>query len=302
MNGYDCAPHEHILEMLQIMAQCSSLNPPVLETYTTAYSLIERRQFADMIELANHILFLAQMQTQVTLAGKVQVVLENWVLQGDPMPNQFIYETAELFASIGYRFRVVQCTTREQAFDQLVAATNNRLLEDMANPIDVALSGSRIHRDYTSFTPWAMNSYEGNFHNSGRPQQQRPPNYGTDAKVGLNCLGCPSCKFSTKVKKDLLKREAQHWDPRPCICARLNQRTMARQLDTMICHCGGLTFDENARMLRNWKDEQTRPLIQRFGTSETMPTFTNSTAIQMQRDVTLPNMEQYLNINSQGWH
>jgi hypothetical protein len=54
-------------------------------------------------------------------------------------------------------------------------------------------------------------------------------------------------------------------------------------------------------MLRDWEDEQTRHQIQRFGMSETMPTFINTTAIQMQRDVTLPNMEQYLNINSQGW-
>ena len=97
------------------MTQCTSLNPPVLETYTTAYSLIERRQFSNMTELTNHILFLAQMQTQVDLAGQVQGVLESWVLRGEPMPNQFIYETAGLFGAIGYRFRVVQWTTREQA-------------------------------------------------------------------------------------------------------------------------------------------------------------------------------------------
>jgi hypothetical protein len=158
MNNYDCGPHEHILEMFQIMKQCTSLNPPVLETYTTAYSLIERRQFTDMIELANHILFLAQMQTQVDLAGQVQAGLESWVLRGDPMPNQLIYETAELFASVGHRFRVVQWTSREQAFDELVSATNNRSLEEETNPIDVVLSGFRIHQDYTSFTPWAMNT------------------------------------------------------------------------------------------------------------------------------------------------
>jgi hypothetical protein len=58
------------------MTQCSSLNPPVLETYTFAYSLIERCQFIDMIELANHILFLAQMQTQSKLAGQVHAILE----------------------------------------------------------------------------------------------------------------------------------------------------------------------------------------------------------------------------------
>lgn len=59
MNGQDLAPHEHILEMFRFMTQFTALDPPVLETYTSTYSLIERRQFTDMIELANHILFLA---------------------------------------------------------------------------------------------------------------------------------------------------------------------------------------------------------------------------------------------------
>jgi hypothetical protein len=238
MNNYDCGPHEHILEMFQIMRQCSSLNPPVLEAYTTAYSLIERRQFTDIIELANHILFLAQMQTQVNLAGKVHAVLENWVLRGDPMPNQLTYETAELFASVGYRSRVVQWTTRVQAFDQLVSATNNKFPEDVANLVDVVLSGSRIQQGYNSFTPWAMNSYEGNFHDSNMPQQQQSRFsfvYGADTKVDLNCLGCSSCNFCTKVKKDMLKHEAQHWDPRSCICGRL---VMTAALDPKICQCG----------------------------------------------------------------
>jgi hypothetical protein len=61
MNNQAIAFHEHILEMSRFMTQCTSLNPPVLETYTSVYSLIERRQFTDMIELVNHILFLAQM-------------------------------------------------------------------------------------------------------------------------------------------------------------------------------------------------------------------------------------------------
>jgi hypothetical protein len=65
------------------------------------------------------------------------------------MPNQFIYETTELFNSIGYRFRVVQWTTREQAFDQLVSASNRRSLEDVAKPVDVFLSGFRIQQGYT---------------------------------------------------------------------------------------------------------------------------------------------------------
>jgi hypothetical protein len=52
----------------------------------------------------------------------------------------------------------VQWTSREQAFDELVSATNNRSLEEETNPIDVVLSGFRIHQDYTSFTPWAMNT------------------------------------------------------------------------------------------------------------------------------------------------
>ncbi|KAI4732789.1 hypothetical protein E4T50_16647 [Aureobasidium sp. EXF-12298] len=287
------AHHEHILEMFQFMTQCTALNPPVLETYTSSYSLIERRQFADMIELANHILFLARIQTHADLAGQVQSVLESWVLRGEPMPNQLIYETAELFASIGYRFRV------------LVSTANNATLEDVANPSDVILSGSRIQQDYTLFTPWAMDSYEGQYHDSNVPQQQqsrRTSVYRIDPKVDLNCVGCPSCNFCTKVRKDILKHEAQHWESIPCICSRLNQRAMAVTLDTKLCQCGRLTIDENARILRNWEDEQTGHLIQRFGTSETMPTFTNTTAIQMQHDMTDPNMGQYLNINSQGWH
>lgn len=55
-------------------------------------------------------------------------------------------------------------------------------------------------------------------------------------------------------------------------------------------------------MLRNWADERTGRLIHKFGMSETMPTFANVTAIQMQRDVIVPKMEQYLNINSGGWN
>jgi hypothetical protein len=305
MNGHSLAHHEHILEMFRCMTQCTALNPPVLETYTPAYSLIERRQFTDMIELANHILFLAQMQTQVDLAGQVQSVLESWVLRGDPMPNQFIYETASLFASVGYRFRVVQWTTRDQAFDQLVGATNDSTLENVANPSDIVLSGSCIQQHYTSFTPWAMNSYEGQYHDANLPQQhqtRRTSVYKADPKADLNCVGCPSCNFCTKVRKDMLKHEAQHWESPPCICSRLNQRAMAATLDTKLCQCGRLTIDENARMLRNWEDEQTGHLVQRFGTSETMPTFINTTAIQMQRDMTDPNMEQYLNINFQSWH
>jgi hypothetical protein len=125
-----------------------------------------------------------------------------------------------------------------------------------------------------------MNSYRGSFHDSNMPQQQQQQQQGhltsvyrADTKVDFNCLGCPSCNFCTKVRRDMLKHEAQHWDPRSCICARLNQRAMAAALDTKICPCGRLTFDENARMLRNWEDEQTRPPIQRFGMSETMPTY-----------------------------
>jgi hypothetical protein len=77
---------------------------------------------------------------------------------------------------------------------------------------------------------------------------------------------------------------------------------MAAALDTKVCQCSRLTIDEDARMLRNWEDEQTRPLIQRFGRSMTMPTFTNTTAIQKQCNLTVPNMEHCLNINSQRWH
>jgi hypothetical protein len=283
MNDQAVASHEHILEMSRFMTQCTSLNPPVLETCTPAYSLIERRQFTDMVELANHILFLAQMQTQLDLAGQVQAVLEKWVLQGDPMPIQFIYDTADLFASIGYRFRVVQWTTREQAFDQLLSASKTSNSEHPANPWDVVLSGSRIHQACTSFTPWAMNNLEGQYHDSNVPQQKLPGHYvyRTDSKIDFNCIGCPSCDFCTKVKKDMLKHEQQHWDPVPCICARQNQRLMAVQLDTRTCQCGKIIIDERARMLRSWEDEETGQLIRKAGMTDTMPMFTNTTAIQM---------------------
>jgi hypothetical protein len=148
MDNYDCAPHENILEMFLFMTKYTSLNPPVLGTYTTAYSLIERRQFTDMIELANHILFLAQMQTQVDLPVKFKQSLGTVSCEAIPY---------------GYRFRVVQWTTREQAFDQLASDTNNPAFRNAANPSDIILSGSRIQQGYTSCTPWAMNSYEGNF-------------------------------------------------------------------------------------------------------------------------------------------
>lgn len=285
------------------MTRYTALNPPVLETYSTSYSLIERRQFTDMIQLANHILFLAQMQTLPDLAGQVQKVLENWVLRGDPMPNQFIYKTAELFANIGYRFSVVQWTTREQAFDQLIYAANNRAAETAS---DIIFEGSRIEQDYTSFTPWAMNSYKGQYHASNLPPQQsprRPSIYKKELKIDLDCIGCPTCNFCTKVKKDMLKHEAQHWDDDcPCVYAYLDEKVMAKEIDTKVCHCDRLAIDENARMLRNWADERTGRLIHKFGMSETMPTFANVTAIQMQRDVIVPKMEQYLNINSVGWN
>ncbi|KAG9664561.1 hypothetical protein KCU95_g10817, partial [Aureobasidium melanogenum] len=304
MTNYDCATHEHILEMTRFMTQCTALNPPVLETYSTSCSLIERRQFTDLIQLANHILFLAQMQTQLDLAGQVQSILESWILRGDPMPNQFIYETAELFASTGYRFRVVQWTTREQAFDQLVSTTNNTASRDTETASDVIFDGSRIQQDYTSFTPWAMNSYEGQYHDSNMPLQQsprKPSIYKKDPKIDLDCIGCPTCNFCTKVKKDMLKHEAQHWDdPHPCICAHLDQKAMTKEIDTRKCHCGRLAVNENARMLRNWADERTGQLVHKFGMSETMPTFANVTAIQMQRDVSVPGMVQHLNINSGG--
>ncbi|KAI4854627.1 hypothetical protein E4T44_00033 [Aureobasidium sp. EXF-8845] len=266
--------------MSRFMTQCTSLNPPVLETSTSVYSLIERRQFTDMIELANHILFLAQMQTRVELAGQILAVLERWILRGDLMPNQFIYETADLFASVGYRFHVVQWTTREQAFDQLLSASNSSDPDHPADPRDVVLGGSRIHQAYTSFTPGAMNNREGKYHDSNVPQQQLPRHfvYKSDPKIDFNCIGCPSCDFCTKVKKDMLKHEQQHWDPVPCICARQNQKLMAAQLDTRTCQCGRLIIDEGARM------------------TEAMPMFTHTTAIQLQRDH--PNMGDYLNINS----
>jgi hypothetical protein len=101
-----------------------------------------------MIELANHILFLAQMQTQVDLPVKFKQSLGTVSCEAIPY---------------GYRFRVVQWTTREQAFDQLASDTNNPAFGNAANPSDIVLSGSRIQQGYTSCTPWAMNSYEGNF-------------------------------------------------------------------------------------------------------------------------------------------
>ena len=98
----------------------------------------------------------------------------------------------------------------------------------------------------------------------------------------------------------MFKHESQHWESTPCLCAHTNQRLIAH-LDTKVCHCGRLAIDQNARMLRNWADEETGQLIQRFGKSEAMPTFTNTTAIQMQHVMTDLNMEQYLKINSQRW-
>jgi hypothetical protein len=293
MNGHDLSAHEHILDMFQFMTQSTSLNPPVLETYTSVYSLIERRQSTDMIDLAKHILFLAQMQTQADLAGQVQAVREKWVLQGNPMPEQFIYEITELFASIGYRFRVVQWTAREQAFNQLVSASNTSGLEAPLNPWDIVLSGFRIEQNYTSFTPWPMNSHGGQYHDFNMPQQQPLCHslYRTDLKIEFNCIGCPSCDFCTKDKKDILKHESHHCDPVPCTCARQNHRFMAMQLDTMTCHCGRLATDGNARMLRSWEDEETGQSIRRFGNSEVMPVFADTTAIQMWRDVTHSNME-----------
>ncbi|KAH0062585.1 hypothetical protein KCU72_g7, partial [Aureobasidium melanogenum] len=62
---------------------------------------------------------------------------------------------------------------------------------------------------------------------------------------------------------------------------------MAAEIDTKVCHCGRLAANENARMLRNWADERTGYLVHKFGMSETMPTFANVTAIQMQRDLEL---------------
>ncbi|KAG9700548.1 hypothetical protein KCU95_g721, partial [Aureobasidium melanogenum] len=305
MSNYNFATNELILEMTQFMTQCTALNPPVLETYSTFYSLIERRQFTDMIQLANHILFLAQMQTLPDLAGQVQKVLESWVLRGDPMPNQFIHKTAELFAAIGYRFRVVQWTTREQAFDRLISAANTTP-SDEETASDIIFDGSRIQQDYTSFTPWAMNSYKGQYHASNPPPQQSPRRvsiYKREPKIDLDCIGCPTCNFCTKVKKDMLKHEALHWDDAySCVCAYLDEEVMAKEIDTKVCHCGRLAINENARLLRNWADERTGHLVHKFGMSETMPTFANVTAIQMQRDVIVPKIEQYLNFNSEAWN
>ncbi|KAG9799336.1 hypothetical protein KCU96_g7, partial [Aureobasidium melanogenum] len=240
--------------MTQFMTQCTALNPPVLETYSTSYSLIERRQFTDMIQLANHILFLGQMQTQPDLAGQVQSIIENWVLRGDPMPNQFIYETAELFASVGYRFRV-RCRNCLRCYLRRLSHSTRLYL----------------------------------IHTLGNEQLRRPSIYKKEPKTDLDCIGCPTCNFCTKVKKDMLKHEAQHWDdPHPCICAQLDPKVMAKEIDTKVCHCGRLAIDEN-------------DVFHKFGMSETMPTFANVTAIQMQRDVIVPKMEQYLNINSGGW-
>jgi hypothetical protein len=229
-------------------------------------------------------------------------VLERWILRGDLMPNQFIYETTDLFASVGYRFRVVQWTTREQAFDQLLSASDSSDPEHPVNPWDIALSGSRIQHAYTSFTPWEMNNHEGQYHDSKVPQQQLPRHvvYRADPKIDFNCIGCPSCDFCTKVKKDMLKHEQQHWDPVTCICARQNLRLMAVQLDTRTCQCGRLAIDEKARLLRSWEDGETEQLIRKAGMTDTIPMFTNTTAIQLQRDH--PNMGDYLSINSQTWH
>ncbi|KAI4716844.1 hypothetical protein E4T48_06970 [Aureobasidium sp. EXF-10727] len=194
------AAHEHILEMSQFMAQCTALNPPVLETYSSSSSLIERRQFTDMIQLANHILLFTRQLGCLHLSVTV-------------------------FALCNGR--------RERAFDALVSAAN-RNPEDY---MDTILDGSRIHEAYTCFIPWAMAGSSSSYHDINNPPQLSPRRvsvYKTELKADLVCIGCPSCSFCTKVKRDMLAHETLHWDPRPCNCSQSNQKTLAAGIDTMM--------------------------------------------------------------------
>jgi len=54
-------------------------------------------------------------------------------------------------------------------------------------------------------------------------------------------------------------------------------------------------------MIRNWKDAETGHLVRKFGKVDEMKTFANTTAIQMQRDVTVPDMGRHLDLNTKKW-
>ncbi|THZ82421.1 hypothetical protein D6C84_05807 [Aureobasidium pullulans] len=296
--------HENVLEMFEFLTASTSLNPPCLETYNaSSYELLERRQFTDMIQLVNHLLFVARMQHNDQFAAAVAGILESWVLRGDPMPNSFINESADLFATIGYRFRVMQWSVSQQAVQDMIAATRNLTLDDVDHPLELTMDGARIREDYHSFTPWAMTAYPGIFHDSSVPEQYVPTlnPYKTKIKPDHICIGFP-CNFCTKVQKDFLAHESKHWEPQPCICAQLDQEIIGKELDKKICpQCGRLCIDENRRMIGNWKDAETGHLVRKFGKVDEMKTFANTTAIQMQRDVTVPDMGRHLDLNTKKW-
>ncbi|KAI5199442.1 hypothetical protein E4T39_06253 [Aureobasidium subglaciale] len=310
---YAPASHAHILEMFISMQEATSSTPPVLETYeASSYTLLERRQFTDMVQLANHLLFIAQLQTDYNLASQVQNVIDNWTVRGEPSPEQFIYETADLFASVGYRFRVVQWQTKEQAFDVLATANTDVDMENADNALDAVFDGIRIADVYRSFIPWTINSYAGEFHTTNNPEVYVPKAsvYRNPVKPDYNCVGIPNCSFCTKVLKDLLRHDAGHWDPRPCVCANTTPERRKdlekEQIDTMVCNfCGSLATDEDARMRRSWEHPESGHCIHnayKSGKSEMeMATFANNTAIQMQRDITMPDMTEQLTIGSKTW-
>jgi hypothetical protein len=271
------AAHNHILEMFKYMTDMTALNPPVLETYeASSCSLIERRQFDDMMQLANHILFLAQMQTQADMSIEVQRSIENWVLCGNPLPNIFIHETANLFASVGYRFRVMQWESSQYVCNEFPT------INEQADPMEDVLDGTRIYQDYRCFAPWST-ALHNNFHAMDTPPQHPPPQksvYKQPLKPDFDCVGFASCNFCTKDKNYFYQHEASHWDGE-----YTSQSALA----------------ENARMLADWRDQETGSLINKYGKDIVRPTFANTTAIQMQRDLKLPDMIAQLSLNSCDW-
>ncbi|KAI5271628.1 hypothetical protein E4T47_05089 [Aureobasidium subglaciale] len=297
---YAPASHTNIQEMSMSMQEITSSNSPVLETYEAfSYTLIERRQFTDML------------QNYHGLAGQVQNVIDNWTIRGDPSPDQFIYETADVFASFGYRFRVVQWQTREQASNVLAAAGIDVAMEDVDNVFDAIFDGTRITDGctYRSFIPWTVNSYAGEFHTINNPQSYilKASVYKKTVKPDHNCVGVPNCSFCTKILKDILGHDAGHWDPRPCVCAGITSQRRkeleGQQIDTMFCKiCGTLAIDKDARMRRSWEHFETGYCLHKFGKSVgEMATFANVSAVQMQRDITMPDMTEQLTIGSKTW-
>lgn len=270
---HTCPSHDHILEMCKYLADLTSHNPPVLETYeATSYTLIERRQFTNMVDLCQHVLFLASMQNQPPITDYVQRALEAWVLRGDPMPNQFIYETADMFASFGYRFRVTQRQISQIACEMMLDSAANRTIADVESPWDLLFSGVRIHEDYRLFTPWTLMPIP-------LPAVQPRANQRTDEHEqqvkkriyqDYDCIVCPRCSFTCKNRKQFLLHDAEHWP---------------EQSRVDLCS-----------IISAWEDENTgreiRHLTQK-GECMYFSTFAETSAIQMQQDMVMPDMASH---------